>query len=150
MSEKYKQFLQLNKIISEEDFNKLLEELPADIDLSNIDWDDLGCLDLNSIEEIAEELIQAYLNQKTSTAWCDDVSYKNKCFELCDIESLEELETIKNSFSNWNIRNYPIIAQALKEKDDNQRFNDLIDYIRLNANLEQLEKFVNNYLENEA
>lgn len=147
MSEKYKQFLQLNNVISEKDFNKLLEELPADIDLSSADWD--GC-DLDEIEGIAEQLIQAYLNQKTSTAWCDDVSYKNKFFELYDIESLEELETIKNSFSNWNIRNSSIIAQALKEKDANQRFNDLIDYIRLNANLEQLEKFVNNYLENEA
>lgn len=146
MSEKYKQFLQLNKIISEEDFSKLLEEFPADIDLSNIEWDGS---DLNNIEEITEQLIQAYLNQKTSTAWCDDVSYKDKFFELYDIESLEELETIKNSFSNWNIRNYSIIAQALKEKDDNQRFDDLIDYIRLNASLEQLEKFVNN-LENEA
>lgn len=142
MSEKYKQFLQLNKIISEEDFNKLLEAFPADIDLSNIDWDGS---DLNNIEEITEQLIQAYLNQKTSTAWCDDVSYKDKFFELYDIESLEELELIKNSFSNWNIRNYSIIAQALKEKDDNQRFDDLIDYIRFNVSLEQLEKFVNNF-----
>lgn len=138
---KYQQFLDSLDIIQEDLFNEIIENLPeVDINLIRFDIDDSYSVDGVSMQIIT------YILENWSYVYVEDVDFENKTFELYDCTSLEDLEEIKNTFSNWTIINYDDIVEELKaeieENKKNMEFENLISTIRYKANVEQLKKFV--------
>ena len=138
---KYQQFLDSLDIIQEDLFNEIIENLPeVDINLICFDIDDSYSVDGVSMQIIT------YILENWSYVYVEDVDFENKTFELYDCTSLEDLEEIKNTFSNWTIINYDDIVEELKaeieENKKNMEFENLISTIRYKANVEQLKKFV--------
>lgn len=138
---KYQQFLDSLDIIQEDLFNEIIENLPeVDIDLIRFDIDDSY-----SVDGISMQII-TYILENWSYVYVEDVDFENKTFKLYDCTSLEDLEEIKNTFSNWTIINYDDIVEELKaeieENEKNMEFENLISIIRYKANVEQLKKFV--------
>lgn len=145
---KYKEFLEFANIISEKDYNEVLSVLP------NIEYDeyDLDCpFDLDSKEQIADMFIRAMLNNWNS-CYLDTLDYKTKTVCLCDIESLEDLEEIKNKLYPWVICNYEDLKEDLLEdleeklqkKVDNKRASLVAQLCKL-VSVEELETLVKEY-----
>lgn len=138
---KYQQFLDSLDIIQEDLFNEIIENLPeVDINLIRFDIDDSY-----SVDGISMQII-THILESWSYVYVEDVDFENKTFELYDCTSLEDLEEIKNTFSNWTIINYDDIVEELKseieENEKNMEFENLINIIRYKANVEQLKSFV--------
>lgn len=137
---KYQQFLENIGVISEDLFNEIIDSLPEiDIDLVSFDWDNPWSLD-----DIATQII-THILQDWDCVYVGDLDFENKTFELEDVQSLDDLKEIKETFSKWTITNYDDIVEQLKEEEneDDKEFESLINKIRFNATVEQLRKFVN-------
>ena len=143
----YKEFLEKINIISEEDFNEIIESLP-DRDINDIEFDLYNC---DNKQDIAYILINGILNN-WNLAWTDITDVDDHSFEVHDVECLSDLEEIKETFSKWTISNYEEIKNGLLEKEKsneiyNERkekeglFNSIIDKI----SLDDLKKLVNDY-----
>lgn len=143
----YKEFLELYNIISEEQFNELIKSLP-DFDLENhttiIDTDDL-----TSIETITEVILTNCILEDFSFVYVEVKSFENKELEIWDVQSLEDLEEIKNLLNKWTISNYDDIKQGLlEEKQNTSEYNeklDLFESIINNISVEQVKQIVNDY-----
>lgn len=138
---KYQQFLESIGVISEDLFNKVIDSLPEiDIDLVNFELDES-----DSPNDIAIQII-SYILQDWDYAYVDDLDFEDKTFSLDDVDSLEDLEEIKNKFTKWTITNYDDIVEQLKEEEkeseEDKEFESLLNEIRYKANVEQLKKFV--------
>lgn len=138
---KYQQFLESIGVISEDLFNKVIDSLPEiDIDLVNFELDEA-----DSPNDIAIQII-SYILQDWDYAYVDDLDFEDKTFSLDDVDSLEDLEEIKNKFTKWTITNYDDIVEQLKEEEkeseEDKEFESLLNEIRYKANVEQLKKFV--------
>ena len=143
----YKEFLELYNIISEEQFNELIKSLP-DFDLEShttiIDTDDL-----TSIETITEVILTNCILEDFSFVYAEVKSFENKELEIWDVQSLEDLEEIKNLLNKWTISNYDDIKQELlEEKQNTSEYNeklDLFESIINNISVEQVKQIVNDY-----
>lgn len=144
----YKEFLSFADIISEEDYNKVLSILP------NIEYDefDLDCpYDLNSKGEIAEMFIKAMLCN-WNTCYIESLDLETKTICLCDIESLEDLEEIKNKLDPWVISNYEDLKsdlleeleEELQKKVDNKKASLVAQLCKV-VSIEELETLVKEY-----
>jgi hypothetical protein len=142
----YKELLKQYKIISEEQFNELINSLP-DFDLENgiavIDVDDL-----TSIQAITEFILTNCILDKFRFVYAVVISFDNKELELCDVQSLEDLEEIKNLLNKWTISNYNDIKQELLEEEQNDNYNEKLDLFKSIINdisVEQVKQIVNDY-----
>ena len=141
MKTKYQQFLESIGVITEDLFNEVIDSLPEiDIDLVNFELDEA-----DSSNAIAIQII-TYILQDWDYVYVDDIDFKHKTFLLEDVNSLEDLEEIKNTFTKWTITNYDDIVEQLKEEEkeseEDKEFESLLNEIRYKANVEQLKKFV--------
>ena len=141
---KYQEFLDSVGVIPEDLFNDIIDSLP-NIDIANIDFSDL--YGLGSCDEISEYIINYKLND-WSYCYPENIDFENKTFELSDVESLEDLEEIKNFFSKWTITNYNELKEIITESEEEDKKRDKIDKliqeIRYKCNdIDKLEKFVN-------
>jgi hypothetical protein len=140
---KYQEFLNKANIISEDLFNDIIKTLP-DFDMEDAEMDNL--LDYNSQDEIASEIIATIL-QKWNYATCENVDFERRIFDVCDVDSREDLEEIKSTFSNWTITNYDECLEEIKEIEEDQAKDEkregLLNYIRNHASIEDLENFAN-------
>lgn len=136
---KYQEFLNANEIISEDLFNEIIDSLP-EVNISEISF---NLYDYNSQDEIAQAIIEVILSN-WNYAYSDNIDFKNKCFDLF-VDSLEDLEEIKNKFSKWTISNYDEITEELEECNKIDIFNSRIDLIRSKATLSDLEKIIKDY-----
>jgi len=148
MSSKYEQFLDSCNIIPECNFNEIIESLP-EVDLDKVYFDSLYDLDVE--DDIAKVIIDAILSN-WRYAYCETADFENKTFEISDIESLEDLEEIKDYFcknSKWNIENYEDLREELEQEDKINKQNitkeRFLDIISSNATLSDLEKIVKEY-----
>lgn len=143
----YSEFLEQIDIISEEDFNEIIESLP-DCDINDVEFDSYNC---NDERDIADAVINGILNNWNLT-WTDSINVDNRSFEVYDVECLSDLEEIKETFSGWTISNYEEMKNDLLEEEksnetDKERrekeslFNSIIDEI----SLDDLKKLVNDY-----
>ena len=146
----YKEFLELYEIISEEQFNELIKSLP-DFDLENhtivIDTDDL-----TSIQTITEAILTNCILKDFNFVYAEVKSFENKELELWDVQSLEDLEEIKNLLNKWTISNYNDIKQELLEEEQNDKNAseyiekiDLFKSIINDISIEQVKQIVNDY-----
>lgn len=140
---KYQEFLNKANIISEDLFNDIIKTLP-DFDMEDAEMDNL--FDYNSQDEIAAEIIATIL-QKWNYATCENVNFERRIFDVCDVDSREDLEEIKSTFSDWTITNYDECLEEIKEIEEDQAKDEkregLLNYIRNHASIEDLENFAN-------
>lgn len=148
MSSKYEQFLDNCNIIPECNFNEIIESLP-EVDLDKVYFDSLCYLDVE--DDIARVIIDAILSD-WQYAYCEIADFENKTFTISDIESLEDLEEIKDYFcknSKWNIENYEDLRDELEEQEEINKQNiakeRFLDIISSNATLSDLEKIIKEY-----
>ena len=144
----YSEFLEQINIISESEFDEIIESLP-DCDINDVDFDLYNCI--NNKRDIADTVINAILGDWDSV-WTDSIDVDNHSFELCDVECLSDLEEIKETFSKWTISNYEEIKNnLLEEKKSNEEFKErkekegLFNSIINKISLDDLKKLVNDY-----
>ena len=140
---KYQEFLNSAEIISEELFNNIINSLP-ECDITDVTFD---AYNLDSLDEISRCIIDSILN-RWDYVYVDDLDFENKTFSLNDVESLEDLEEIKNFFSKWTITNYDELKETIIESEEESKkldkIDELIQKIRCKCNdIDKLEKFVN-------
>jgi hypothetical protein len=140
---KYQEFLNKANIISEDLFNDIIKTLP-DFNMEDAEMDNL--FDYNSQNEIAAEIIATIL-QNWNYVTCENVDFERRTFDICDVDSREDLEEIKSTFSNWTITNYDECLEEIKEIEEDQAKDEkregLLNYIRNHASIEDLENFAN-------
>ena len=140
---KYQEFLNSAGIIPEDLFNEIINSL-SNIDIGDIDFSDL--YELGSCDEISERIINYKLND-WYYCYSENINFENKTFELYDVESLEDLEEIKNFFNKWTITNYDELKEIITESEEESKKLDKIDELiqeirRKCDNIDKLEKFV--------
>ena len=142
---KYQQFLNSAEIISEDLFNDVINSLP-ECDIESISFDDTMCLD--SQDYIAECIISEILDN-WKYAFAEDVDFENKTFSLCDVDSLEDLEEIKNTFDKWTISNYDeLYEEIVNDQEENNEYENKMTLFKSymdDISYEDLKKFLNNY-----
>ena len=142
----YKEFLNQFDIINEEDFNNIIKSLPDNgkgIEAGDID---LYMSDLDNVDEVCKQFLNLYL-QEFACACIGDVNYSKRTILLFDVTSLEDLEAIRELFSNWTIENYDEIAENLKKlkanKIESKILCDKIELIRPLLNILSFEEVKN-------
>ena len=137
----YEEFLNKSNIISEDLFDDIVSTLP-NIDIEDVDFSDV--YEFDSQDEISSVIISAIL-AKWDWVTCSDVNFEKRTFYLDDVQSIKDLEEIKETFVNWNITNYEEALEWCKENEKNERENEerekIIMHLRHNATIEQLRKF---------
>lgn len=144
----YINYLETFGIFSENEFKKIIDSLP-EFDYEHIDWPTY-----DSVDEFTEELINIISKDICSSSYpyIENLNYETKSFEIYDVESLEDLEKIKNSFIGWEIVNYNDLIDAIKEleeenKEDDERerkytfFRQIVDNITLEKLQSIYDKF---------
>lgn len=144
----YKDFLSINEIVSEEDFNKVLESF-SDIDI-NPEFTSFD--DIYTQDDIATGLINGFISENYLYAYADDVNFENKTFEICDVDNINDLEEIKESFTNWTIRNFDEVKNDLieeeKERNEDSKYlqkMNLIYNVIDKIPVEDLKNFISKY-----
>ena len=147
----YKEFLGQFGIINEEDFNNIIKSLPDNGEGIEVGDTDLYINDLNDVDEVCKQLLNLYLGDFDG-AYIGDVNYSKETILLLDVESLKDLETIRELFSNWTIENYDELVEDIKELEANKpEVEILCDKIRLirpllnNLSLEEVKNIVKTY-----
>lgn len=117
MTEKYKEYLKVCPVISEDRFNYIVSILP--------EYDYCDFTDGYEHEyEIATSIVNSILDKNWNDVYCENINIDNKKMCLGAVQSLKDLEEIKRTFSNWKITNEDEIKisftstkiQALLEK----------------------------------
>lgn len=110
----YKEYLKELGIISEEEFNEVIESLPKiDIRFSEVNFND------SDKKSLAFDLIDYILQDKWRGVWLYNCEYDNKLFSIDGVQSIKDLEEIKEFFSpNWTIDGYDDILEQLKEAEE--------------------------------
>ena len=98
MTEKYKEYLEICPVVSEDRFNYIVSILP---EYSYCDFTN-GC---EYEEDIAIGIVNSILDKNWDDVYCEDINIDNKEICLGDVQSLKDLEEIKETFSNWKISN---------------------------------------------
>ena len=139
----YNKFLNEVGIISEEEFNEIIASLP---EINNFDPRVFDLLeDLQDKDSVANCLITSILYD-FSSVYVEDVDFEYKCFVLQDVDSLEDLYTIKDLFTNWTISNFEDLEKELRAyeegKEEEEKYRNLIQEISEKATYEQLKEFL--------
>lgn len=109
----YQRFLEKIGVLYEDLFNEVINSLPK-IDFDEVD---VFMYDNSSVNELACCIID-YILGDWPQVYSEEVNFDNKSFELNDVESLADLEEIKETFKSWTITNYDELKSELtKEKE---------------------------------
>ena len=151
----YRKYLKGINVIQEEEFNKILEILPIDLlDKAFSDLENDSILygffeNTRNINEVAIDLVNLIL-QDIIYVFCEDFTVSEASMYISDVDSLEDLEKIKNRFSKIKISNYEEIKKDLEEQEEQRILNDerngkeaYLEYLRANCNLETIKNIVN-------
>ena len=141
----YKELLNKLEIISEEEFNSLVNSLPDNYDSSDLEID---LYDVQSIDGLAIKIIDEILKNWTM-CWCDDANVEKRTTEIYDVQSIYDLEEIAETLKGWTISNYDELVDEIKSNEEESAyqehqkkmnmFQSVVDYI----SLEDLSKFIN-------
>ena len=138
----YKEFLNELEIMPEDMFNDVINSLPKyEFKFINLKAE---LYDYSSQDDLASCMIACIL-ENWDSVYVEDVDFENKLFSLYDVESLEDLNEIKETFNNWTIENYDDLVELLKEEEfekEDKLFDSYINVIRQKASVEQLKEFI--------
>ena len=139
----YNDFLEYFNVVSEEQFNDIVESLP-EIDSCEFD-------DLDSVNNIARCIIDSALKD-FDYVYCEWADFDEKTFELEDVDSLENLFEIKDMFKNWTISNFNELEEALKvQEEENKELEEfykkkcIIESVLENIPTDEVIKFAKQY-----
>lgn len=145
---KYQQFLEKLFIISEDQFDEIIKEFP-DIDISLLE---LNSYDDNNVDDVARAFIEVILRDY-DYAYPDELDFEARTISIEDVESLEDLESIKQKLSNWNITNYSELREYLLQEEkenekcvEHQKKMNLITNTIDNIPIEDLKEFIEKYV----
>lgn len=143
---KYQQFLEKLFVISENQFDEIVKEFP-DIDISLLELNS----DDNTVDDVARAFVEVILRDY-DYVYPDELDFEAKTISFEDVESLEDLESIKQRFSNWNITNYDELKEYLLQEEEenkkdveNQKKMNLITNTIDNIPIEDLKEFIEKY-----
>lgn len=120
----YKEYLTAIEIISEEDFNEVIESLPK----VKINFDEVYFSDYTQDKNsLAYDLINYILD--SYGAYLNECNFEDKIINIEDVDTVEDLEEIKNLFSHWTISNYEGLLKDLKESENDGYKSDLRNMI---------------------
>jgi len=144
---KYQQFLEKICVISEDEFDEIVKEFP-DIDISLLE---LNSYDDNTVDDVARAFVEVILRDY-DYAYPDELDFEDRTISIEDIESLEDLESIKQKLSNWNITNYGELREYFLEEEkanekdaEHQKKMNLITNTIDNIPIEDLKEFIEKY-----
>ena len=144
---KYQQFLEKLFIISEDQFDEIVKEFP-DIDISLLE---LNSYEDNTVDDVARAFVEVILRDY-DYAYPDELDFEDRTISIEDVESLEDLESIKQKLSNWNITNYGELREYLLEEEkenekdaEHQKKMNLITNNIDNIPIEDLKEFIEKY-----
>lgn len=139
---KYEQFLDKAGVISEESFNEIIDSLP-DFDIDDADFSNL--YDFSSKNEILESIFSVILNQ-WNYVYVDNLDFDSKTVELDDVETIEDLEEIKNTLSKWTISNYEDLKESINEKNEENDEKSLLISLIMDLDINKLKEIVDKYV----
>lgn len=141
----YKEFLDSQSIINEEQFNEIVNEF-SEVNFEDIYWEDL---DVNSV---CQEVINEFLTLYDDEAYVDYADFDSKTFTILDIVDIENLHKIKQSLKNWTISNYEEVEEWCKEhckeheeELEKEEKNKIMDSLFDKVPLEDLKQFAKKY-----
>lgn len=148
---KYQKFLVQLGVISEEDFNKIAECFPQ-VSIDSLDFSEIDTYyDMDNIDAIAKVFVKVLLDAY-EWAYVEDINFNTKTMSLWDVRSLEDLEKIKEEFSEWTIENEEELKEEILESKRQEEINaehsikiGLIEDVIDNIPIEELKEFVKNY-----
>lgn len=142
MKSKYQEFLDTLDIISEEDFNEIIDSLP-EFKICEVDFNDY---DADAENDIAEAIINHILND-WEYCFAECVNFCERRFRLYDVYSIHDLEEIAKTFDGWTISNYDELESELKKMEEEFKelteFDKLLCEVKSKATIKQLKEFVN-------
>lgn len=144
---KYQEYLDKYGILSEDLFNEVVNSLP-EYDSEDLDFCD--CFD-STQDEVSRCIVNAILI-RWEPVYAYATNFENKTIELDGVDSLEDLENIKNKFSKWTISNYDdlknVILEAEEENKKDKEYSEkkhLVDSIIDNISIDELKEIVKKY-----
>lgn len=139
----YKEYLKSIEIISEEEFNEVIATLPK----RKIFFSDVGYSDsFHTKETLAKDLIDYFLEANWENVYLIDIDYDKKVFSIDNVQSIKDLEEIKEFFTGWDIEDYDFLKKDLEEEDKRISLRNIIIKKLDNLNEQDLEEIVNNYV----
>ena len=140
---KYEKFLDKAGVISEESFNEIIDSLP-DFDIDDADFSNL--YDFSSKNEILESIFSVILNQ-WNYVYVDNLDFDSKTVELDDVETIEDLEEIKNTLSKWTISNYEDLKESINEENEENEEKSLLISLITDLDINKLKEIVDKYVQ---
>ena len=140
----YDEFLNKMGVVSEAEFNSLVSSLP-ECDIFEVDF---SLYDCEYLVDVATKIIEAILT-KWNDCWVDTINLERHEITIFDVESVEDLNEIVETFKGWTILNYDEIKSEI-ESDEISRternekmnfFESVID----NISLKELKKLLYDY-----
>ena len=142
MKSKYQEFLNTLDIISEENFNEIIDSLP-EFEICEVDF---NVYNSDAEDDIAEVIINHIL-ENWEYCFADCVSFCERRFRLYDVYSIHDLEEIAKIFNGWTISNYDELESELKrigkEFEELTEFDKLLSEVKSKATIKQLKEFIN-------
>lgn len=140
----YKDYLKCLGIISEEDFNEVINSFPEFVINDNIQFTDV----LHTQDSLALDLLYYIIDSKWNSIIIDFCNFKDKTFSIDNVDCSEDLVKIKELFPNWTIYDYDNIMKELKEKERKEEEIEQCDKLRSLivkqiTNLESVNKLEN-------
>ena len=144
-------FLELVDVITEYQFNLIIESLPEIEDDNDFQYNTI--IDFpGDVDEVAKGFIN-YILYDFDYAYVDDVNFENKTFCIHDVYSLEDLESIKDLFPKWTIENYDEEEEYIMsneeedidnvESDEETQKLKLLSPVLKTMSLKEVEELVN-------
>ena len=144
-------FLELVDVITEYQFNLIIESLPEIEDDNDFQYNTI--IDFpGDVDEVAKGFIN-YILYDFDYAYVDDVNFENKTFCIHDVYSLEDLKSIKDLFPKWTIENYDEEEEYIKsneeedidnvESDEETQKLKLLSPVLKTMSLKEVEELVN-------
>ena len=140
---KYEKFLDKAGVISKESFNEIINSLP-DFDIDDADFSNL--YDFSSKNEILESIFSVILNQ-WNYVYVDNLDFDSKTVELDDVETIEDLEEIKNTLSKWTISNYEDLKKSINEENKENDEKSLLISLIMDLDINKLKEIVDKYVQ---
>lgn len=123
----YKHYLKCLGIISEEEFNEVINSFPEFVINDDIQFTDV----LHSQDSLALDLLYYIIGLNlNSVIIIDFCNFKDKTFSIDNVDCSEDLVKIKELFPNWTIYNYDNIMKELKEKEKKEEEIEQCDKLR--------------------